>query len=172
MQTDYPELKVLSEHIGIALFVLTKAMLKEQTTSHFKAASAHDVHPHPVDVHVGLKIAYARKAKRLSQSQLGDAIGVTFQQVQKYERGANRVSASTMFAMMHFLSVPPSYFFEGLTIEYIGASEPPPDPLTPEMHAFLNSEIGLEIVETLSQTSAPVQRAIATIVTNLVSGPK
>ncbi len=146
--------------------------MEKQTTQFFRGGSVHDGNPHPVDVHVGQQIAFARKAKRLSQTQLGDAIGVTFQQVQKYERGTNRVSASTMFAMMHFLNVPSSYFFDGLPIYFIGAPEPSRDSLTPQMHAFLGSKIGLEIVERLCQSSMPVQLAIATIAANLVDGPK
>ncbi len=146
--------------------------MEKQTTQFIHGGSVHDGNPHPVDVHVGQRIAFARKAKRFSQTQLGNAIGVTFQQVQKYERGTNRVSASTMFAMMHFLNVSSSYFFEGLPIDLIGAPEPSPDPLTPQMHAFLGTKIGLEIVERLCQSSMPVQRAIATIAANLVDGPK
>jgi transcriptional regulator with XRE-family HTH domain len=138
--------------------------MEKQTMRDFRTGSAHDGNPHPVDIHVGLQIANARKAKRLSQTQLGEAIGVTFQQVQKYERGTNRVSASTMFAIMHFLNVPSSYFFEGLPTDYIGGPEPSTDPLTPQMRAFLSSRIGLEIVEGLSQTPVPLQRALASIV--------
>jgi len=138
--------------------------LEKQTVRDLRTGSAHDGSPHPVDIHVGLQIANARKAKRLSQGQLGEAIGVTFQQVQKYERGTNRVSASTMFAIMHFLSVPSSYFFEGLPIDYIGGAEPSADPLTPQMRAFLSTKIGLGIVEGLCQTPIPIQRAVATIV--------
>ncbi len=141
--------------------------MEKDTMRDFRTGSAHDGTPHPVDVHVGLQIATARKAKRLSQSQLGEAIGVTFQQVQKYERGTNRVSASTLFAIMHFLSVPSAYFFDGLSTESSGGSEPFNDPLSPEIRAFLSSKIGLEIVEGLCQTPAPLQRAVATIVENL-----
>jgi transcriptional regulator with XRE-family HTH domain len=140
--------------------------LEKQTFCSFRTASTHDGNPHPVDIHVGLQIANARKAKRLTQSQLGEAIGVTFQQVQKYERGTNRVSASTMFAMMYFLNVPSSYFFDGLPIDYIGGPDPT-DPVPPQMRAFLNSRIGREIFEGLCEATVPVQSAVATIVKNL-----
>lgn len=145
----------------------TENIMEKQTVRDFRMGSSHDGNPHPVDIHVGLQIAKARKAKRLSQGQLGEAIGVTFQQVQKYERGTNRVSASTMFAIMHFLNVPSSYFFEGLPLDYIGGPEVSADPLTPQMRAFLSSKIGLEIVEGLCSTPVPLQRAVATIVENL-----
>jgi len=70
--------------------------------------------PNPVDVYVGARIRLRRRELKLSQSALARAIGLTFQQVQKYERGANRVSASMMYKASKFLEVPISYFFDGL----------------------------------------------------------
>ena len=66
-----------------------------------------------VDVHVGLKIRARRNLLGLSQTELADAAGITFQQVQKYERGANRVGASRLMQFSEALGVPPAYFFEG-----------------------------------------------------------
>jgi DNA-binding XRE family transcriptional regulator len=65
-----------------------------------------------LDVHVGLRIRAARLASGLSQERLGTALGVTFQQVQKYEKGANRVGAGRLSDIARALSVPVSYFFE------------------------------------------------------------
>ncbi|MCA1940984.1 MAG: helix-turn-helix domain-containing protein [Caenispirillum bisanense] len=70
--------------------------------------------PDPVDVNVGVRLRLRRTLLGLTQQQLGDAIGVTFQQVQKYERGTNRISASRLFDMACVLSVPVSYFFDDL----------------------------------------------------------
>ncbi|HYG86463.1 MAG TPA: helix-turn-helix transcriptional regulator [Azospirillum sp.] len=70
--------------------------------------------PEPVDVHVGARIRLRRTLMGLSQSELGKALGLTFQQVQKYERGANRVSASTLHRMAGILDVPVSFFFDDL----------------------------------------------------------
>ena len=70
--------------------------------------------PNPVDVHVGGRIRMRRRVMGLSQEMLADALQLTFQQVQKYERGSNRVSASKLFGTAHVLQVPVSYFFEGL----------------------------------------------------------
>ncbi|MFT4954859.1 MAG: transcriptional regulator with XRE-family HTH domain [Brevundimonas sp.] len=61
--------------------------------------------PHPFDVEVGARIALRRRALGLSQTELGQGVGITFQQVQKYERGANRVSASRLFEMSKVLGV-------------------------------------------------------------------
>lgn len=70
--------------------------------------------PNPVDQHVGRRVAERRQALRCSQAQLAQAAGVTFQQVQKYERGANRIAASRLWEMAEFLNVDLNYFFEGL----------------------------------------------------------
>ncbi|PHY20905.1 helix-turn-helix domain-containing protein [Caulobacter sp. BP25] len=70
--------------------------------------------PEPVDKHVGARIRLRRKLLGLSQTHLGDALGLTFQQVQKYERGDNRVSASKLYDTAKALQVPIAYFFEGL----------------------------------------------------------
>ncbi len=68
--------------------------------------------PNPIDVHVGSRIRLRRTLLGMSQQKLGEAIGLTFQQVQKYERGANRVGSSRMFELARVLDVPISYFFE------------------------------------------------------------
>lgn len=70
--------------------------------------------PSPIDVHVGSRIRLRRSLLGMSQEHLGDALGVTFQQIQKYERGANRVGASRLFDISRVLDVPISYFFDDL----------------------------------------------------------
>ena len=69
--------------------------------------------PHPVDIHVGEKIRQIRKLRGLSQMKLAEAIGITFQQIQKYENGTNRVCASRLDRICKVLSVQPNSFFEG-----------------------------------------------------------
>lgn len=69
--------------------------------------------PHPVDVYVGKRIRVRRRMLGMNQTVLGEQLGVTFQQVQKYERGANRVSSSSLFRTANALDVPVSFFFEG-----------------------------------------------------------
>jgi len=70
--------------------------------------------PNPIDVHVGSRIRLRRNMLALSQEKLGDAIGLTFQQVQKYERGANRVGASRLHELSRVLDVPVSFFFDDM----------------------------------------------------------
>ena len=69
--------------------------------------------PNPIDVHVGLRVRLRRKELGISQSQLAEGLGLTFQEVQKYERGANRISASKLFELARLLQTEISYFFVG-----------------------------------------------------------
>lgn len=68
----------------------------------------------PVDVHVGNRLKLRRTMIGLSQDKLGQTIGLTFQQIQKYEKGANRIGASRLYQFATILDVPPAWFFEGL----------------------------------------------------------
>jgi transcriptional regulator with XRE-family HTH domain len=73
--------------------------------------------PNPIDVHVGSRVRLRRTLLGMSQEKLGEAIGLTFQQVQKYERGANRIGSSRLFDLARVLDVPVAYFFEEMTAE-------------------------------------------------------
>ena len=70
--------------------------------------------PHPVDVHVGSRVRQRRRLLGITQTDLGDAIGVTFQQVQKYESSTNRIGASRIFDLARVLDVPVNFFFEDM----------------------------------------------------------
>ncbi len=70
--------------------------------------------PHPVDVYVGGRVRLRRNALGMSQTDLGQALGVTFQQIQKNESGFNRVGASRLYQLSHVLDVPLSYFFDDM----------------------------------------------------------
>lgn len=70
--------------------------------------------PHPIDIHVGHRLRLRRTMLGMSQEKLAAGLGLTFQQVQKYERGLNRIVASRLYRMGQVLDVPVSYFFEGL----------------------------------------------------------
>ena len=79
--------------------------------------------PNPVDVHVGARLRLRRTLLGMSQEKLGEAIGLTFQQVQKYERGANRIGSSRLFDLSRVLDVPVSFFFEDMPAT-VAASSP------------------------------------------------
>lgn len=81
---------------------------------------------HPVDVHVGKRVRHRRWMIGMTQQQLAERVGIKFQQIQKYETGANRVSASRLWDIAQTLEVPVSFFFEGLDGQVAGDAEKNP----------------------------------------------
>ncbi|CAA7614702.1 helix-turn-helix domain-containing protein [Magnetospirillum sp. UT-4] len=78
--------------------------------------------PNPIDVHVGGRVRLRRTLLGMSQEKLAEALGLTFQQVQKYERGANRIGASRLFDLSRVLDVSITYFFEDMDEDTVAAS--------------------------------------------------
>ncbi len=122
--------------------------------------------PNPVDLHVGGRVRMRRKMLGVSQEKLAEALGLTFQQVQKYERGSNRVSASKLYDIARFLSCPISYFFDGLadpTTTGDGEGE-----TEQHVHDFLMTTEGLELANTFPKIQRPrVRRRILELVRTL-----
>ncbi|MGH7034515.1 MAG: helix-turn-helix domain-containing protein [Stellaceae bacterium] len=110
--------------------------------------------PNPIDVHVGSRVRLRRTLLGMSQEKLGDAIGLTFQQVQKYERGANRVGASRLYDLSRVLDVPVSFFFEELgdASPPSGAGEPAAEPY--QSNPMMKRET-LELVRAYLRISDP-----------------
>ncbi len=79
--------------------------------------------PHPIDVHVGARLRVRRTLLGMSQTTLGEALGITFQQMQKYEKGTNRISASRLFDLSRLLDVPIQFFFDDMPTA-VSASSP------------------------------------------------
>ena len=104
--------------------------------------------PNPVDTHVGSRVRLRRMLLGMSQERLGDSMGLTFQQVQKYEKGVNRIGASRLFQISKILDVPVQFFFEeaphiaGDGSAARGMAEPASEAFILE---FLNSREGLEL---------------------------
>ncbi len=96
---------------------------------------------HPVDLHVGKRLRHRRWMIGMTQQQLAGAVGIKFQQIQKYESGANRVSASRLWDLAQALSVPVSFFFEGL--EDQGVASEADETLNPDL---LGDKETLELV--------------------------
>ena len=71
----------------------------------------------PVDAYIGSRLRLRRTLMGMSQEKLADAVGLTFQQIQKYEKGANRIGASRLYQFSRILDVPPSYFFDSMPLE-------------------------------------------------------
>lgn len=78
---------------------------------------------HPVDVHVGKRIRHRRWMVGMTQQQLGESVGIKFQQIQKYETGMNRVSASRLWDISSALEVPINFFFEGIEDESVSIDD-------------------------------------------------
>ncbi|KQY99049.1 Cro/Cl family transcriptional regulator [Caulobacter sp. Root1455] len=107
-----------------------------------------DHEPHLVDIHVGARIRLRRKAMGLTQTQLANSVGITFQQLQKYERGANRVSASKLYGMAVTLQISVAWFFEGMaSLEDSGES----DPRTQAVFRFMATKEGVELASLVPQ---------------------
>jgi transcriptional regulator with XRE-family HTH domain len=75
--------------------------------------------PNPIDIHVGSRVRLRRTLIGMSQEKLGNALGLTFQQVQKYERGTNRIGSSRLFQLSRILDVSVSFFFDDMELEII-----------------------------------------------------
>jgi transcriptional regulator with XRE-family HTH domain len=127
-----------------------------------------DPAPNPVDRHVGLRIRLRRRELGLSQERLADAIGLTFQQVQKYERAANRVSASKLWEMSRALSTSISYFYGGLE----DAAEPLAGGVRDEVQEFLMTPEGIELASSFMRIPrGQVRRKILELVRAMAVEP-
>jgi len=102
--------------------------------------------PNPVDIHVGGRIRLRRTLLGMSQEKLGKAIGLTFQQVQKYERGTNRVGSSRLFQLAKVLNVPVSFFFDDMPNEVSGGNPALAEPGKPFEHNPFTKRETLELV--------------------------
>lgn len=108
-----------------------------------------------VDNHVGMRIRSRRRELGISQEALAEAVGLTFQQIQKYERGSNRVSASTLWEIATHLRAPISYFFEGLeAVDFDG----PAIARAEAVHAFLLTPEGVDLALAFHALEEPSTR--------------
>ena len=119
--------------------------------------------PHPVDVHVGARIRLRRRVMNVSQTELASALGLTFQQVQNYERGSNRVSASKLYDIASKLEAPIEYFFEGLYTPLEGGTEGD-NTLVDLMH----SAQGHALIKLFLQLPASARGGVVSMVRGLV----
>lgn len=120
--------------------------------------------PHPVDTHVGVRLRLRRKLLGISQERLGQVLGVTFQQVQKYERGRNRVSASMLYRAASALEVKVGYFFDGL--QQTGLDEAGID-IDLGLASFIASDAAPAFAVAYTKLSAAQRAAVRRIVLDL-----
>ncbi|ALN71270.1 MULTISPECIES: helix-turn-helix domain-containing protein [unclassified Aureimonas] len=125
--------------------------------------------PNPVDVHVGARLRLRRTSVGMSQEKLGEHLGITFQQIQKYEKGTNRIGASRLQNISEVLSVPVAFFFDGLdnppaTVN--GMQEPPKE----FVHDGYNSSETLQLTRAFARIADPkVRRRVLDLVRSLGS---
>lgn len=127
--------------------------------------------PNPIDVHVGGRIRLRRNMLGMSQEKLGESLGITFQQIQKYEKGTNRVGASRLQAIASILSAPVAFFFEGAP----GDEDIPAKGMAEEGGAayvvdFLNSSEGVQLNRAFVRIADPkVRRKVIDLVKALAA---
>jgi transcriptional regulator with XRE-family HTH domain len=129
--------------------------------------------PNPIDKHVGSRVRMRRMMLGMSQEKLGDALDLTFQQVQKYEKGTNRIGASRLQQISHILQVPVAFFFEGAPAT-AGNSMPGSEAPSPAFVSdFLASSEGLALTKAFMRIEdAKVRRRIVDLVEAIVGDEK
>ena len=123
----------------------------------------------PIDKHVGSRVRMRRMMLGMSQSTLGDGLGITFQQVQKYEKGTNRMGASRLQHISHILQIPLPFFFEGAP-QHTGQSNGNGEAPSPAYVAeFLASSDGLALTNAFMRIEEPrMRRCIVELVEQIV----
>jgi transcriptional regulator with XRE-family HTH domain len=133
--------------------------------------------PNPIDIHVGGRVRFRRMLLGMSQEKLGERLGLTFQQVQKYEKGINRIGASRLFDLSQVLGVPVQFFYDEAPAQADAPTGSAPN--LSDRHAesyiveFLNSRDGLELNKAFVRISDPrVRRSIVELVRSLAGDDK
>ncbi len=122
--------------------------------------------PDPIDVEVGGKIKAQRRLVGMSQNTLADRLGVTFQQIQKYEKGTNRVSSSRLAMIAETFGVPPAYFFPGSTVDPREGAVA----AAPELVSFIETNEGRDLNAAFARISSnKLRRKVVGLVTALAA---
>ena len=131
----------------------------------FVFARAEKKSPNPVDKHVGSRVRMRRMMLAMSQGNLGDALGLTFQQVQKYEKGTNRIGASRLQQISHILQVPVAFFFEGAPHGLVPRRSHGSALSIAQIDDFVSDSNGLRLIEAFMRIdNAALRRKIVMLV--------
>jgi transcriptional regulator with XRE-family HTH domain len=114
--------------------------------------------PNPIDKHVGSRVRMRRMMLSMSQEKLGGALGLTFQQVQKYEKGTNRIGASRLQQISHTLQVPVAFFFEGAPSVHPQSDGMSETPSPTYVSDFLATSDGLALTKAFMEIKEPKLR--------------
>lgn len=126
-------------------------------------SEGNDSLPSPIDVHVGARIRERRILLGMSQERLGDALNLTFQQIQKYERGANRVGASRLYDLCRVFDVTADFFFEGLPNFGAGKRHRAVQPSWPTSNSFAEGQAAIGDEPAVAKDVAELANAFAKI---------
>ncbi len=124
----------------------------------------------PIDAQVGNRVRLRRMLIGMSQERLGELLGLTFQQVQKYEKGVNRIGAGRLYEVSRILGVPIDYFYEGVNGQLAGAVQAAnPGPESPPIMEFVSSGEGLQLSLAFMRIKDPkVRKRVLDLVKSLV----
>jgi len=126
--------------------------------------------PNPIDKHVGSRVRMRRMMIAMSQEKLGEKLGITFQQIQKYEKGTNRIGASRLQQIASVLSVPVSFFFEGAPTPEAAAGAAAESASPAYVSDFLATSDGLALTKAFMKVKDPkVRRRIVDLVEAMVA---
>ena len=126
--------------------------------------------PNPIDRHVGSRVRMRRMLIGMSQEKLGEALGLTFQQVQKYEKGTNRIGASRLHRIASVLSVPVEFFYEGAPHGSAAGTGFAESPSSTYMSDFLSSNEGVQLVKAFLAIKDPkIRRKVVELIAVLAS---
>ena len=126
--------------------------------------------PSPTDKHVGARVRMRRLMLGLSQEKLADGLGLTFQQVQKYEKGTNRIGASRLQQIANILKVPPQFFFEELPKAKGAHYDAQPSPAY--LNDFVSSNDGIALMKAFMAIESPALRRSIVHVVEQINGEK
>lgn len=144
-------------------------MASDKTESKIGKLSAGKKSPNPVDIHVGSRVRLRRMLVGLSQEKLGQSMGLTFQQIQKYEKGVNRIGASRLYDLSQILKVPVGFFYEGMNQSDGSANTGMAEENTEAfLYEFLNTRDGLELNRAFVKVSdANIRKSVIDLVRSL-----
>jgi transcriptional regulator with XRE-family HTH domain len=129
--------------------------------------------PNPIDKHVGSRVRMRRMMLSMSQEKLGDALGLTFQQVQKYEKGTNRIGSSRLAQIAHILQVEVSFFFEGAPAVAPGVRHDGNAPSPAYVSDFLATPDGLALTKAFMRINdSKLRRRIVDLVEQIAGAEK
>jgi transcriptional regulator with XRE-family HTH domain len=125
----------------------------------------------PIDPHVGNRVRLRRMLIGMSQERLGELLGLTFQQVQKYEKGVNRIGAGRLFDISRILGVPIAYFYESIASQASGQRGFSENEASPPVLEFISSGEGLQLSLAFMRIKDPkVRKRVLDLVKSIASG--